>query len=770
MKTRIQVEIVLVAAFLALCGCGRKEAPPGVLLVTIDTCRADRIGCYGSTLCETPTLDGLAGRGVAYLDATATAPVTLPSHCSILTGLYPDRHTVRDNGAGRLPGEARTIPEILRDEGWSTAAFLAAVPLESRYGTGQGFDLYEDDLADDLPEGDILNRLYSDQRTADRVVDLALPWMTQAAAGTKPYFAWVHFFDPHQAYEPPPHIASRYEDAPYEGEIAFVDEQLGRLLGGLGEAVRSRLLVAVTADHGESLGEHEEPSHGFFVYDSALRVPWIMAGPGVPEGVRVEDPVSLVQFAPTLLELVGVPVPSGLDGGSAAGLLRGDDAAPDAIFAEALFPRLNFDWEGSRSIRKGGWKYIDAPRPELYDLTADPHETRNVLSGHPGEARALRAELWEHSARGGALGAVEAIVDEAAREQLEGLGYVGGVGASSAPAAEAALWTFRGPDPKDGVTVFALLQKLPQLILSGKTAEAKAVAAEMDAAIPGDLPVLRKVAQLWRRAEAWEETEAAWRKVVALDARDAAAWLGIGEAALRTGDRPGATEAYERAAEANPTDARAWRMAGSLLAETGDHAGAVAALERAVAADSSAEALADLGRALKDAGRAREGLAAYDRAISADPGFAGAVTGRASILTAMGRPAEAVETLRRGLVASGEDAGIANNLAWILADHRAVFDPEEAYRLARLAASKEPDDAAILDTLGWAAIRSGRPTEAVEPLRRAWEATRDAEVRAHLGIALAESGREADGRAHVRAALAERPDLGSVPEVAEWAR
>jgi arylsulfatase A-like enzyme/Flp pilus assembly protein TadD len=729
-RRRVAIALGLLAA--ALSGCDRFGAPPGVVLITIDTCRADRLSCYSPTAPPTPAIDRVAREGVLFENAAATVPLTLPSHCSILTGLYPDRHTVRDNGAGRLPDRAETLAEILHEEGWTTGAFLAAVPIERRYGTSQGFDRYDDEWIDSSGGGDLLNRLHREQRTADEVVDSCLPWIREALRGRRPFFAWVHFFDPHLPYQPPEPFAGTYGADSYEGEVAFVDAQIGRLLDGLAEA-RDRCVVVVTADHGESLGQHDESTHGFFLYEPTMRVPWVMSGPGIPDGVRVEEPVSLVQIMPTLLDHFGIPIPDGLDGVSTLDVVHGRTAEPQAIYAESLFPRLNFGWSGTRSLRKGRWKYVEAPKPELYDLVSDPGELHNIFEARSDVARELVAEMEDFVARGGALDAIELEIDERTRAQLDRLGYVGESGSAPIPADE--TWNFNAPNPKDMISVWQDLQVLPQLALSGKTEEAKALIESMLQRDAGSIQLLHRVLRLWIQAKDWESARETCRRIL----------------------------------DAHPMDLRAWKTLGNLSAQEGDHAAAIEAFARAATlAPEDPDVAADLARSYGDAGRIDAALVEYDRALGLNPGSSFAVNGKALLLSHSGKPLEAVAVLREGVVHLPNDLETLNNLAWILTNES--IDPHEGYGFAKRVAALAPDDPTVLDTLGWSAIRAGHPEEAIEPLKKSWEATRDAEVRAHLGVALAEVGRLGEGIPHVLAAVAERPALRKVPEVSKWSR
>jgi arylsulfatase A-like enzyme/Flp pilus assembly protein TadD len=709
-------------------GCGAPSPPRAVLLVTIDTCRADRLGCYGGGV-STPAIDGLAADGTLFLQAGATAPITLPSHLSILTGLYPDRHTVRDNGEGPLPDEAETLAETLHDAGWTTGAFVSAAPLHGSFGVGQGFDRYDDAFLTVPEGGTVMSRLDHDQRIATDVTTLALDWIRGAAAGDAPYFAWVHYFDPHSPYTPPAEFATGDPLADYGGEIAYVDSEIARLLAAVGDGA----LVVVVADHGESLGEHEELTHGFFTYESALHVPWVLRGPGVPHARRVETPVSLVGVTPTILDLLDVAGPAGLDGTSARALFAADapdDAAP--VYAEALFPRLHFGWAATRSVREGKWKLIDAPEPELYDLAADPDELRNLAADHPDRVDALRADLLEHANRGGALPVADAGgIDPAMKERLEGLGYLGATNA--APSAEEDdLWDGGRRSPRDMIGVFHELERLPQTVMGGTREESDAFVRDLLAEDPGNVELLRSVAKLRLRAGHLDAALRRGREILAIDPDDVDAWRLVANTQLAAGDSAAAIASVRGALERDPADVAGHLRLASLLAARG---------------------------------RTEEAIVAYDAALALSPARREAVLGKASALSNAGRKRAAAAVLRDHVSALPDDIDVRNNLAWLLANER--IDPAEALVHARLARKLAPDDAAVLDTFGWAAIRSGHADEAIEPLRRALDATGDAEVRAHLGIALAATGRAAEGTAMLRAAVQERPALRAIPEVAE---
>ena len=364
---------VLLLAALSSCNSAGKnrvsviEGVPGsrrlnLVLVTIDTLRADRLGCYGYSQIETPNLDRLAQRGVLFENAVAQAPLTAPSHASILTGMYPTAHKVRDTGGFVLPASDATLAPILRRQGWDTAGFVGASVLKKRFGFDQGFAVYDDQMPK-LAARNIASE-YAERR-AGEVVDRAIAWLSTQSG--KPFFLWVHVFDPHSPYDPPSPFREKYEGRPYDGEVAYTDQQLGRLFQAIAKkSPPEKTLVAVLSDHGESLSEHGEYTHGVFLYDSTLRIAFIMAGPGVPAGLRMKQQARTIDLLPTLLELTGNKVPAEVQGSSLAPTFTGEEVPASYSYAETLFPKINMGWAELRGLRTNRWKYIRAPKPELY--------------------------------------------------------------------------------------------------------------------------------------------------------------------------------------------------------------------------------------------------------------------------------------------------------------------------------------------------------------------------------------------------------------------
>ena len=419
---------VIAAVLLAGSGCslGERRPPvrPNVLLVTIDTLRADRLGCYGYRAAVTPTLDGLASRGVRFEVAVAHVPLTGPSHASILTGLTPLRHGVRDNGAYVLPASVRSVAEEFRKTGYRTGAFVSGFPLKRRFGFDRGFEVYDDNL----PRGKDARRTAYVERTADRTTDVALRWLGTPAPGAAPYFLWVHYFDPHAPYEAPAAFMAQGV-LPYDGEVAFVDAQLDRLLRGVDDAGRGKpTVVLVTADHGESLGEHGEDTHGIFVYDSTIRVPFLLAGPGVPAGGVARTVARSIDVAPTLLDYAGLTA-RGMEGRSLRRAAGGTTLADEPSYAESLHPQLQYGWAPLHSWRTAKFKLIEAPRAELYDLEADPGESHDRSAQDASRLAAMRRDLGRAMVTT-TPDAAQAVDAESA-ERLAALGYVGTGGATA---------------------------------------------------------------------------------------------------------------------------------------------------------------------------------------------------------------------------------------------------------------------------------------------------------------------------------------------------
>ena len=353
---------------------GEVRKRPNLILITADTLRADKLSCYGNDSIDTPHIDRLAASGVLFENAATVTPLTLPAHSSIFTGTYPAYHGVRDNGGYYLGHEQTTLAEVLEENGWATGAFVGAFVLDSRWGLDQGFDRYFDDF--DFSQFKELS-LSSVERRGDAVLEAALEWMSSVRG--RPFFSWIHFFDPHTPYDPPEPYRTRYEESLYDGEVAFVDDLVGRLMSWVHRAgLHEETVVVFVGDHGEGLGQHGESEHGFFVYDSTMRIPFILRSPYYDlEPRRVAAQVSAIDLMPTLLDLLDLSQPSSLQGQSLRALAEGEETDPGLLaYSESYYPRNHYGWSELRSLRDGELHFISAPEPELYDVRADPLERR----------------------------------------------------------------------------------------------------------------------------------------------------------------------------------------------------------------------------------------------------------------------------------------------------------------------------------------------------------------------------------------------------------
>jgi arylsulfatase A-like enzyme len=547
------------AAILA--GCRGATPSPGpsvaaapaarsVLLITIDTLRADRLGCYGDTLARTPRIDALAGGSAVFDRAYTPVPITLPAHASLFTGLIPPAHGVRGNGAFALGPGVKTLAEAFTAEGRATAAFVGGFPLARRFGLDRGFGHYDDRLA----KSPGVNFEFAERR-ADAVADSAIAWLATQPGDV---FAWVHFFDPHAPYDPPP--AFRGAD-PYRGEIAAVDAAVGRLLDAWDKR-SGPSIVALTADHGEAFGEHGEESHSLFVYDVTLHVPLVIKGPGVTAGRRAAA-VSTVDLATTLLALAGAT--ARLPG---ADLLAAVDPARP-LYAETLAPRVDFGWSELRSIRSGKHKLIRAPRPELYDVVADPGETRDLSAAQPDTAQRLDGALDAVIASAGEA-ETRRVADPETAERLRALGYV------QAPASGGT-----GADPKDKVAIAIRIARAAGPFRD----HAEAVAAYRGiAALDPDIPIVNlRLADALLRAGRAAEAIPYFRKVIAASPRTADPFVGLATAYADAGRLDDAARTLNDALAVEPTSGQAHFNLGEIARVRGDAVAARRAYEAALA-------------------------------------------------------------------------------------------------------------------------------------------------------------------------------------------
>jgi arylsulfatase A-like enzyme/Flp pilus assembly protein TadD len=518
--------------------------PLNLVVVTIDTMRPDHLHCYGYSKIETPTMDSIAASGTLFENAVTQTPLTPPSHASIFTGVNPNVHHVRDTGGFVLQPTSTTLATILLRQGWDTAAFVSSAVLKKLFGFSQGFNTYDDQMP---KPGSGHEFLEDPERRAGDTVDRAIGWL-QAQTG-KPYFLWVHLYDPHMPYQPPAPFREKYKEHPYDGEIAYADRELGRLLDVVRKkSPAERTIIAILSDHGESLGEHGEYSHGVFLYDATLRIAFLMSGPGVPGGMRVKQQARTIDFLPTVLELMGGKAPTAVQGASLTPAFKGQEAPTAVSYAETLYPKINMGWAELRGIRTNHWKYVRAPKPELYDLTRDPGETANVLASQSAEVQKLEAQLKAAIGGEGAEKVETSSIDPHTLDQLKSLGYISGFSARTYDL------TGQGTDPKDRVGILKLLQQAedPEAHTAiSRRIELLQQAVKEDPSNPDLYYQLgAKLEKAGRHAEAMKLYYAGLEKGI----QDARLHSRIADLLVRSGKKEEAIPEYEKAAQMNPAD------------------------------------------------------------------------------------------------------------------------------------------------------------------------------------------------------------------------
>ncbi len=527
-------------------------AAPHLLLLTLDTTRADALGIYGNAEARTPTLDAVAARGTRWSDAVSSSPLTLPSHASLLSGLAPPAHGARDNGTSVLTPGVPTLATVLAAEGYDTGAFVASRVLDRRFGLAAGFATYDDRMT-----AEEVGEYGYPERDAEAVTSRALDWLARRSAG-RPFFLWVHYYDPHAPYSPPEPWRDATPEAGYAGEIAYVDSQIARLLAALPEDGRSTIVAAV-GDHGESLGEHGERTHGLFLHGATLAVPLIVAGPGVPSGRVVEQTVASRRLAPTLLCLLGLTAEAPGLGVPLPGLpSTGADPSPRPIFSETRLPATAYGWSPLTAITDGSWRLIRGPGLELYDLAADPDETSNRVREEPEVAERLESELAAlEGPRAESAPAAEPI-DAGLAADLRALGYLTGGSPEGGSI-----------DPKDGVKMLAELDEARQLLRAGHPGPAVAALRDLVRRSPDTIPFLTHLAGAERAAGQGEAALATLRRAVELNPRLEFLHLHLAEALLALGRTDDARDTLETVLELDPRSARAWLGLGEIALRSG---------------------------------------------------------------------------------------------------------------------------------------------------------------------------------------------------------
>jgi arylsulfatase A-like enzyme/Flp pilus assembly protein TadD len=621
-----------------------KPAPTvNVVVITIDTLRPDHLGCYGYKLIRTPNIDALASESARFLRAYTPVPVTLPAHTVIFTGTYPTLSGMHDFSGNKLNPSQPTLATVLKHQGYVTGAVIGSAVLDSRFGLNQGFDYYYDHFDFNRLQESNLEEM---ERPGNVVADLALDWLGKNYHSK--FFLWMHLYDPHYPYRPPAPFSGQYKDRPYDGEIAFADAQVGRLIAFLkAKDLYRNTVIVLSGDHGESLGEHGEKTHGFFIYNATLHVPVIIHLPQDRAAKTVPDLVSLADLMPTILGALKLDVPAQVQGRSLLPLmtLKNDSRS---LYAETFLPRLHFNWSELRSVETENYQFIDAPKPELYDLAKDPGETLNIYPEKKAVADELHARLNNliHQYSADQELAEKTGLDPALMERLKSLGYAGFSGGGNSTTAASSL-----PDPKDRIQVYELVSD--------------AIADSQHGNYDGSVHKLTAALKT-------EETSVPMHYLLGLDY-------------YRLRDFPMAVEEFQKVLQLSPDYALAVFQLGLALARTGDFDQAIQMLKHALELDgTNFSAAYNLGAAYARKQMAPEAVAAFRDTIRIAPEYASGHRALGELLLYQGQMDESLAELRQAESLDPNDPGIHAALAKTLsAKHLDVKADEEMRKAQR---------------------------------------------------------------------------------------
>jgi len=714
MKLTSMVFLAFMVPWLFLSGC-HKEKPhteldqANVLIVTLDTTRADRLGCYGYAQAQTPTLDALAAQGALFEDAQSVVPLTQPSHTTIMTGRYPRETGVRVNGEDTLSDKFPTLATLFRKKGYKTGAFVSSFVLDHQYGLDRGFDVYDDEV--EIKSGGSIN-IQESERPADVVTARALKWLD--ANADKPFFCWIHYYDPHGPYAPPPKFRERLAD-PYDGEIAFVDSEFSMVLDWLkSRRLLDHTLIVIAGDHGESFGEHGELGHTTFLYETNLHVPLIVANSHAVKACRVKGMVSLIDVFPTILELCGISEPDGLLGRSLAAALAGESPEHRSGYAESDSAYDSFGWAQQRAILTDAWKFVSSTKPELFDRKLDPKESHNLAVEKPDVVKSMRKELDRIYARMTPNAPIRIAQSQETMKRLESLGYVSSGGASQTDE----LLTQGLLDPKDMVDLVKELQEGNRLFEERHFAEALAILEKAVQRSPNSVEILLRLGRVYSGTDRNREAIETLKKAVQLDSSNLKVLRALGNEYMHVRQYSEAIEYYKLLLEQSPDDRFALDSLGSAYLEAKQTDKAIASFRKALELKPDyGDALIHLGSALIDNGASddaekalqkamadskTEAQAHYllghiasgqdkkeiaiqhlEKAVAISPGYEQAVESLTKYYLFNGRTPDAIRILRRALAESPGNVRQTLSLAEILATskHEELRNGEEAVRI-----------------------------------------------------------------------------------------
>jgi arylsulfatase A-like enzyme/Tfp pilus assembly protein PilF len=635
-----------------------------VLLVTIDTLRADHVGAYGNRLGLTPTLDRLASEGLRFERAYAHVPLTLPSHTTIMTGTYPITNGVRDNGSFRFDGKRPTLAGVLKAAGYHTGAFVGAFPVDARFGLNAGFDVYDDKYGS-RPAGGELSVL---ERPAEQVLASAYAWIAAGAPSSgqpqasSPWFAWVHLYDPHDPYVPPEPFKSRFASDLYSGEIAYADSALGGALERLQKlGALTHTIVAVASDHGESLGEHGERTHGLFAYEATIRVPLLIWAPPRIRAAVVSSTARLVDVMPTLLDLVGLDPPQPMDGRSLRPLAAANGTTEDpGSYFEALNANLTRNWAPLTGLVRNGLKLIDLPVPELYDVAADPAEHQNVYARRQDLAAPLERQLdalTSHAATPAA-----GPVDSETQQRLRSLGYV-----VSPVARPARAYTARD-DPKNLIGLQNRLDDALDALKAGSPDIAERTLKQLIVERPDFTIAYDRLAFIYRETSRLEYAISTLESASRTSAVDAASLATLGGYLQEANRFARSVAVLEAALKLNPSQIDAYEKLGVTYTRMGRFGDAERMFRQVLSfAPNSATTYNNLGSLFLSQQRDADAIDALSKAVAVDPALANAHNGLGVAYARQGDTKRAVDEWQRALALRPDLVDARDNLERIRA-------------------------------------------------------------------------------------------------------
>jgi len=672
-----------------------------VLLLTIDTLRADRVGYSGFNI-DTPHLDSLAFGGARFMNAVCQVPLTLPSHASILTGTNPPFHGIKNNGPYYLDEKITTLAEIMKNKGYFTAAFVGAFPVDSQFGLDQGFDIYDDHY--NTPE---YLKPHGPQRLAEEVFKSAAHWVKKNH--DEKFFIWIHYYDPHDPYLPPPPFDKKYPDQPYEGEIAYTDVYVGELIALIKEKnIFHKTLMVIVGDHGEDLFEHKEPGHGIFLYDTTLKVPLIFHCPvSIPAAIEINNQVRTVDILPTILEIVKIDIPRFNQGQSLIPLMQGERIKEaEESYAETYFPLISNGWSELKAIRTDEWKYIQAPKPELYDLKDDSRELNNLFTANNKIALNLKKRLikLEKETALSQKSSVKELTQED-QEKLRALGYISGKVPED-------MGKKKRPDPKDKILVIDHISQGVNFFRQGHLEEAEKIFLDVRKQDPQNPMVLRSLGNIYQKRKEWDKAIGILKEAIEENSTDVESYHHLAFSYFENKMIDEAIDVTQVVLDLHPNYLKSLLFLASVYKSLKQTEKSLIYLEKAIQVDPNNSAIElEYAEMLVHNKEYKKAIDTLNNTVRQEPTFHLAYLSLSSLYERTGQLDLATETLEKAVALEVASSKILNRLGQYL---QKTNQFERSVEILRMAINKNPDDPDALNYLGIAYWHFGQYGKAVD--------------------------------------------------------